>query len=159
MISGPNHPTHKLAVTISLFSMLALVWWGCSGQQSTPAIPSDTQLRSSTSAGLEAKEASMLTQKVADGELPPLEERLPENPLVAKNDYDGYEKPGSYGGQRHRFHDLPELGTWKLTAEKGFDGRMGIRLRLRPLPFITICAWMTGTATRLLSGAWWMVSR
>ena len=116
MINRPNHSTHKLAVTISLFSMLALVWWGCSGQQSTPAIPSDTQLSSSTSAGLEAKEASMLTQKVADGELPPLEERLPENPLVAKTDYDGYEKPGSYGGQWHRFHDHPELGTWKMTA-------------------------------------------
>ena len=116
MINRPNHPTYKLAVTISLFSMLALVWWGCSGQQSTPAIPSDTQLSSSTSAGLEAKEASMLTQKVADGELPPLEERLPENPLVAKTDYDGYEKPGSYGGQWHRFHDHPELGTWKMTA-------------------------------------------
>ena len=58
----------------------------------------------------------MLARLVAQGQLPPLEERLPENPLVAKHDFEGYEGPGVYGGTWHRFHTNPDLGTWKMTA-------------------------------------------
>ena len=48
--------------------------------------------------GIEAKEAPMWAKQVAEGELPSLSERLPQNPLVAKTDFDGYERPGPYGG-------------------------------------------------------------
>lgn len=41
-----------------------------------------------------AKEAPMLAEKVAAGELPPLEERLPENPVVV----DEIDQIGKYGG-------------------------------------------------------------
>jgi len=66
--------------------------------------------------GLEVKEASMWAKQVAAGTLPPLSERLPQNPLVAKTNFDGYERPGPYGGTWHRFHTHPDLGTWKMVA-------------------------------------------
>ena len=43
--------------------------------------------------GLEAKEAPMWAKLVAEGKLPSLAERLPQNPLVAKTNFDGYERP------------------------------------------------------------------
>jgi peptide/nickel transport system substrate-binding protein len=49
-------------------------------------------------ADLSQREAPMLAEKVAAGELPPLEERLPVNPLVVEP----YESLGQYGG------------TWKI---------------------------------------------
>ena len=55
---------------------------------------------------LNAKEAPMLAARVAAGALPPLEQRLPENPLVASHDFDGYEGSGVYGGLWRRFHGL-----------------------------------------------------
>ncbi len=58
----------------------------------------------------------MLAAKVDVGELPPLEKRLPDRPLVAKHDYPGYEGPGVYGGTWHRFHTHPSLGAWKMVA-------------------------------------------
>jgi len=58
----------------------------------------------------------MLAALVAEGKLPPLEERLPERPLVAKHDYEGYEGPGVYGGTWHRFHTSPGLPAWKMVA-------------------------------------------
>ncbi|MCE7985748.1 MAG: ABC transporter substrate-binding protein [Caldilinea sp. CFX5] len=45
-------------------------------------------------ADLSQREAPMLAEKVAAGELPPLEERLPVNPLVVEP----FESPGQYGG-------------------------------------------------------------
>lgn len=66
--------------------------------------------------GINAREAPMLAQLVDSAQLPPLEERIPENPLIAKHLYEGYEGPGIYGGTWHRFHSNPDLGTWKMTA-------------------------------------------
>ncbi|MHC4198681.1 MAG: ABC transporter substrate-binding protein [Planctomycetota bacterium] len=66
--------------------------------------------------GLDAKEAPMLAHLVARGELPPLEDRLPERPLVAKHDYEGYERAGVYGGTWHRFHTGPGMGAWKMVG-------------------------------------------
>jgi peptide/nickel transport system substrate-binding protein len=65
---------------------------------------------------LSAKEAPMLAKLVKAGKLPPLEKRLPANPLVAKHDFEGYERPGVYGGTWHRFHTDPNLGIWKMVA-------------------------------------------
>ncbi|MFP4055695.1 MAG: ABC transporter substrate-binding protein [Candidatus Brocadiia bacterium] len=67
-------------------------------------------------AGTEAKEAPLLALQVEAGTLPPLEERLPVEPLVAKHDYEGYEGPGVYGGTWHRFHTNPGMGAWKMVA-------------------------------------------
>ena len=43
--------------------------------------------------GIEAKESPMLAALVEQGKLPPLEERLPDEPIVVKP----YERPGIYG--------------------------------------------------------------
>ena len=89
---------------IYLLLINILIWLGCSGP------PSYDHLRKGDIDLFTAKEAPMLSDKVSKGELPPLNERLPETPLIAKTNYDGYDKPGKYGGQWHRFHDHPELG-------------------------------------------------
>jgi peptide/nickel transport system substrate-binding protein len=47
--------------------------------------------------GMTYKEAPMLAEKVAAGELPPVEERLPANPLVVEP----YDRIGVYGGTWH----------------------------------------------------------
>ncbi len=69
--------------------------------------------------GIEAKEAPMLAYSVAQGTLPPLNERLPEHPLVAQHAYDGYEGPGVYGGTWYGFHPDPWLGGWLMVI--GYD--------------------------------------
>jgi len=66
--------------------------------------------------GLDAKEAPILAKLVAENKLPPLAERLPDNPLVAWHDFDGYEGPGIYGGTWHQFHTGADLGAWKMVA-------------------------------------------
>lgn len=58
----------------------------------------------------------MLASLVAQGKLPPLEQRLPEHPLVAKHDFPGYEGPGVYGGTWHSIHTAPDFGPWKMNA-------------------------------------------
>jgi peptide/nickel transport system substrate-binding protein len=62
--------------------------------------------------GLRAKEAPVLAHLVAQGKLPPLSERLPQDPLVVKP----LEAPGLYGGTWHHLHDNPDLGVWKMVG-------------------------------------------
>jgi peptide/nickel transport system substrate-binding protein len=52
-------------------------------------------------------EAPMLAAKVAAGELPPVEERLPENPVVVG----GRDSIGVYGGEVRQIHNAPEWFT------------------------------------------------
>jgi peptide/nickel transport system substrate-binding protein len=52
-------------------------------------------------------EAPMLAAKVAAGELPPVEERLPENPVVVS----GRDAIGVYGGDVRQIHNSPEWFT------------------------------------------------
>ncbi|HUU23156.1 MAG TPA: ABC transporter substrate-binding protein [Phycisphaerae bacterium] len=66
--------------------------------------------------GLEANEAPMLAKRVAEGRLPPLSQRLPERPLVARHDYAGYEGPGRYGGTWRRFDTNPQFASWKMVG-------------------------------------------
>jgi peptide/nickel transport system substrate-binding protein len=54
----------------------------------------------------------MLAERVDAGKLPPLEDRLPAEPLVVKP----YEQPGLYGGTWHLMHDNPDLGMYKMIA-------------------------------------------
>jgi peptide/nickel transport system substrate-binding protein len=62
--------------------------------------------------GLEAKEAPALARLVRDRKLPPLEQRLPNDPLVVRP----YEAPGYYGGTWRLMVDNPDLGMYKLIA-------------------------------------------
>ena len=61
-------------------------------------------------------EAPSLAYLVERKELPPLAQRLPEHPLVAKHAYAGYERAGGYGGTWRTFHTGPDLGAWKMIA-------------------------------------------
>ena len=101
----------ELIKTIRYIFLSSIIFiFGCSDQTVRK------QDLSAYSNGLEAREAPMLTRMVEAGKLPSLAERIPENPLVAKTDFDGYEQPGIYGGTWHRFHSNPELGSWKMIG-------------------------------------------
>ncbi|MGD7704970.1 ABC transporter substrate-binding protein [Microlunatus sp. Y2014] len=67
-----------------------------------------------TSGGTDLKEAPDLTAKVESGELPPLADRLPKNPLVV-NYVDG---PGVYGGT-WRAASVSNDGGWMLQRVTG----------------------------------------
>src|SRR5690625_1228024 len=70
--------------------VLAGVWLtSCAGER-------DDDL-DSDGGGTDAREAPQLAEMVENGDLPPLEERLPDNPLVV----DVVERTGIYGGTWH----------------------------------------------------------
>ncbi|MFQ6040865.1 MAG: ABC transporter substrate-binding protein, partial [Candidatus Poribacteria bacterium] len=100
----------KIYLNISLLFIIIISTSNCSSKPETKVNPSKYP------ADMTAKEAPMLAKLVAEGKLPPLEKRLPKEPLVASHDFDGYEGPGPYGGTWHRFHTSPDLGTWKMVA-------------------------------------------
>ena len=107
-----HHPCQWLAMAVFILSLTVCVsvLLSCGGGTNL-----DPEL-SAYPAGIDAREAPMLAALVAQGALPPLEERLPEKPLVAKHDFEGYEGPGVYGGTWHRFHTNADLDTWKMVA-------------------------------------------
>lgn len=65
---------------------------------------------------MEYKEAPMLRTKVAAGELPPVEERLPKNPVVVRP----VEEIGQYGGTWHKVYagSAPWLG---MSSRFGYE--------------------------------------
>ena len=77
-----HKPTALSFIKALLILLIFIV--GCSGNPLEDV--------SDFASGIEAKEAPMWAKQVAAGKLPPLEERLPENPLVAKTNFDGYER-------------------------------------------------------------------
>ena len=92
---------------------------GCGPSQTTteskpaqaPSAPAGGATSAPTSSGGTAasgkyKEAPQLAQQVKDGKLPPVDQRLPKEPLVLKP----VEKVGQYGG------------TWRLTTTGRADG-------------------------------------
>jgi peptide/nickel transport system substrate-binding protein len=91
-----------LLLTLVMTTVLA----ACGGAAPAPAADApaaeapaaDAAAAPATEVDLSQKEAPMLAEKVAAGELPPLEERLPATPLVVEP----VEAPGKYGG------------TWKI---------------------------------------------
>src|SRR5690606_11653634 len=80
----------------SLTALLVLVLWMAS---CAPAVPVSSEPPAAEAPALEAgapagHESPMLAEKVAAGELPPLEERLPSEPLVIEPEV----AIGTYGG-------------------------------------------------------------
>jgi len=68
-------------------------------------------------------EASMLRTKVAAGEIPPVEERLPDEPLVVKP----LEEIGSYGGTLYLCETEPVSGELEITmGEQTAFGRISL---------------------------------
>ena len=102
--------TREILKYLPLIALPGLL--ACAGNGGEPAsdVPvSDASARTSL-------EAPQLAARVAEGSLPPLHERIPANPLVAKNDYEGYDGPGIYGGTWRQLHNNTDLGTWKMIA-------------------------------------------
>jgi len=82
------------------------------------AAPTTAPAEAPTAAPLEAryKEAPMLAEKVAAGELPPVDERLPENPFVIE----GLDGIGNYGGtMRKSFSGQADGGTISHMTNRG----------------------------------------
>ncbi|MCB0111791.1 MAG: hypothetical protein KDE53_37965, partial [Caldilineaceae bacterium] len=103
---------------IPIVLMLALVLSACTGAPSAPAAeepaaadaPAAAESAESAAPEASAKEAPMLAEMVAAGELPPLEERLPQEPfvvgpgvIVSEADLPDW-TPGTYGGTLHMAH-------------------------------------------------------
>lgn len=95
---------HRSRVRALMFAGLLLWTGGCRAPEPTS--------RPHPDGGLQAREAPMLTALVRVGKLPPLEQRLPEDPLVVHP----YEGPGYYGGTWHMMVDNPDLGMYKMIA-------------------------------------------
>jgi peptide/nickel transport system substrate-binding protein len=97
-----------LGVGLTLAIILALIA-ACAGGGAPAALPPADQPAAPAQAGAavdtDQKEAPMLAERVASGELPPLEERLPANPKVVTP----VEGPGKYGG------------TWRMGLRGGQD--------------------------------------
>jgi peptide/nickel transport system substrate-binding protein len=97
------------SVIYRLFALLLIVGLLISAcaPADTPAAPApatESQAPAETEAAAPSREAPMLAELVAAGELPPLEERLPTNPLVVEP----LDSIGQYGGvMRH-----PLVGSW-----------------------------------------------
>lgn len=104
-----QHSTLTFLTAFLTMLAIVLIFPACQAPEQGPDL-------SKYPTGLEAKEAPMLAYLVEQGELPPLEERLPENPLVAKHDYDGYEGPGVYGGTWQTFHADTWMANWFMIA-------------------------------------------
>jgi peptide/nickel transport system substrate-binding protein len=76
----------------------------------------ENQDQFTSTSGRDQLEAPLLARQVAQGSLPPLEDRLPETPLVAKHPFEGYEEEGIYGGVWHHMHTNTDLGSWKMIG-------------------------------------------
>ncbi|MCB2153799.1 ABC transporter substrate-binding protein [bacterium] len=91
-----------LLVTIALAVMLG----GCQPKSEGDSSYADI----SREENLQLKESPLLAKEVAAGELPPLEDRLPEDPRIVEP----VETPGLYGGTWRRFHLYPDFPTFRL---------------------------------------------
>ncbi|MBX3013347.1 MAG: ABC transporter substrate-binding protein [Caldilineaceae bacterium] len=111
--------TPRLGILIIILLLLA----ACGGQPAAaPAEPttaaSEAPAEAAAPAGQtsETHEAPMLHEKVLAGELPPLEERLPAEPLIITP----YNEIGVYGGTWHRF-DTNTRGDHLTMAMYGYS--------------------------------------
>src|SRR5690606_36625447 len=76
---------------------------------SSPGEEAVVQVASPIAEGGSPKEAPMLWDLVASGELPPVEERLPPNPMILTP----VEELGTYGGEIAHVNYGPALGAYE----------------------------------------------
>ena len=77
---------------------------------SKPAAPAATTAPAAPAAAASAKEAPALAELVKQGKLPPLEKRLPEEPMVLTP----IEEVGVYGGQMAWVIPSPQYGSYEF---------------------------------------------
>lgn len=118
----------RLFALLGLVLALSLVLSACGGapaeQPSAPAEPAAVEeapaaqepAAQEAMAGEAINEAPMLHEKVMAGELPPLDERIPAEPLVIEP----FNEIGTYGGTWHRF-DTATNGNHVTMAMYGYS--------------------------------------
>jgi len=109
----------KFNLLLSILLITAFVLTACGGAAATEEGPAATEAPATQApAGTEAPtvevsafaEAPALAEQVAAGTLPPVEERLPDNPVVTTP----IESVGKYGGTIHTASWWPEVGNVQL---------------------------------------------
>lgn len=90
-----HSPTRAVAGSLAMATLMAVIVLGLGPRLAFAQVAYD--------------EAPILVQRVASGELPPVEERLPANPLVVEP----FEEIGDYGGT---FRLLVRRGDWSNLA-------------------------------------------
>ncbi len=117
----------KLHTSLGIFLIATLILAACGGGQPAPAPEQPAAQAEQPAAQEEATaapaeemsdthEAPMLHEKVMAGELPPLDERIPAEPLVITP----YNEIGTYGGTWHRF-DTATNGNHLAMAMYGYS--------------------------------------
>jgi peptide/nickel transport system substrate-binding protein len=117
----------KLYTSLGIFLIATLILAACGGGQPAPAPEQPAAQAEQPAAQEEATaapaeemsdthEAPMLHEKVMAGELPPLDERIPAEPLVITP----YNEIGTYGGTWHRF-DTATNGNHLAMAMYGYS--------------------------------------
>jgi peptide/nickel transport system substrate-binding protein len=105
-IAAEQHPRHAIAAaTISVMRTPAIISMMCLALAHFPA------------AGSAYEQAPILDQQVADGRLPPVDERLPQQPAIVEPVHE----TGTYGG------------TWRRLARSPGDMGLNSRLGYEPL--------------------------
>jgi peptide/nickel transport system substrate-binding protein len=117
---GSKKSGWRLLVLVSLLIVIALVVTGCKKATDTPAAAAPTDVSAAATdvpaeptdvpVVSEFSEAPMLADLVAAGDLPPVEERLPDNPLVTVP----HESVGEYGGTMYTASWWNETGNVQL---------------------------------------------
>jgi len=117
---GSKKPGWRPFVLVSLLIVLAMVVTGCKKDTPEPGAVEDTAVPAEDTAVpaedtevpmvSEFSEAPMLADLVASGDLPPVEERLPVNPLVTVP----YDSVGEYGGTMYTASWWNESGNVQL---------------------------------------------
>ena len=97
-------PSRRHVLGAGALTAAAVLTSGCDLLSTDPQGKRDP--RGQADASLDAKESPLLTRRVKAGDLPPLEERLPANPMVVQP----AERLGTYGGQWDLFGDSPPPG-------------------------------------------------
>ncbi|MCB9152215.1 MAG: ABC transporter substrate-binding protein [Caldilineaceae bacterium] len=124
---------HRLVTLLSFGIIVVMMMAGCGSSEAPPAEeaaaaePTAAEEAAAEPAAAEeaapaaasadgAHEAPMLAEKVAAGELPPLDERIPNDPLVIEP----YGEIGQYGGTMHRF-DTSTDGSHLAMFQYGYS--------------------------------------
>ncbi len=114
----PRTLSRRMFMRLSAFTAAGTVLAACSGG-GMPASPPGTEATTAPAAGegtagaapSQYNEAPMLAELVAQGRLPPVDERLPEEPLVLEP----VEEIGQYGGIWHKVDSSDSLGWTRQT--------------------------------------------
>ncbi|GIW90743.1 MAG: peptide ABC transporter substrate-binding protein [Pirellulaceae bacterium] len=114
----PRTLSRRMFMRLSAFTAAGTVLAACSGGGMPAPLPqaeaTTTPAASEGTAGAapsQYNEAPMLAELVAQGQLPPVDERLPEEPLVLEP----VEEVGQYGGIWHKVDSSDSLGWTRQT--------------------------------------------